>query len=569
MNSSGQGQGRHDEYSDSVAQDAARSTIAVNPITSISSRDLLGAAKAVLAKAVRDPVSVASRGVQFGGDLARIAVGFSDYDPPSRDRRFRDKAWHSNPWFRRVLQAYLAAWHRSEELLNDLGLDGLDESRARFFLGAFLESMSPTNTILGNPEALRKIVDTGGESLVRGLKNAVRDLKDNGGMPSQVDKSQFKVGQNLATTPGSVVFRNEILELIQYSPNTSEVREIPLLVVPPQINKYYVFDLAPEKSFFAYCVSKGIRLFAISWRNPGPENSGWGLDAYVTAMKEAVAAIQAITDVSNVNLMGACSGGITASILTGHLSAKQDSSINSLTLSVCMLSQERADTEMTMFATKPGIELARERSRRKGVLDGRSLSRMFNWMRPNDLIWNYVVNNYLLGNDPPAVDILYWNHDTTCLPAQLHSDFLDQFLTNPLPKSGALTDCGTPIDLQMSKCDKFIVAGQSDHITPWQACYRSTEFLGGEIKFVLSTSGHIQSLINPPGNPKSRFFTNKHLPSDAVEWLEAAEESKGTWWDHWIEWLQSRSGNSIQANELPGSRQFQPICDAPGEYVHG
>jgi len=278
--------------------------------------------------------------------------------------------------------------------------------------------------------------------LVQGLRNAIDDYRNNNATPAQVDKSQFELGKNLATTEGSVVFRNEILELIQYKPTTAKVQQRPLLVVPPQINKFYVFDLSPEKSLFKYLVAQGQQLFAVSWRNPTPQQRDWGLDDYVRSLAEAIEAIQAITSQPTINLMGACSGGITASILTAYVAALGEDTINSLTTLVCVLSQRQGDSELTLFADDDGIEKARRGSQKKGVLDGKELSRVFNWMRPNDLIWNYVVNNYLLGNAPPAFDILYWNNDTTCLPAQLHSDFLDQLQTDPLSRPGGLTVLG-------------------------------------------------------------------------------------------------------------------------------
>ena len=430
------------------------------------------------------------------------------------------------------------------------------------------DSLAPTNNLLTNPAALKKIRATRGGSIVQGMRHAVDDLRHNNAMPSQVDKSEFKVGENLATCKGSVVFRNELLELLQYSPLTSQVHQLPLLVVPPQINKFYVFDLSPEKSMFRHFLSKGIQLFAVSWRNPTAEMRDWGMDDYIGALVEAVQAAREITGQEKLNLMGACSGGITASILAGYLDATGNDAINSMTLLVSVLSQQRGDTEITAFASESGIESARRASRKKGVLDGKELARVFNWMRPNDLIWNYVVNNYLLGNKPPAFDILYWNNDTTCLPAQLHSDFLDQILANPLVTPGDLTVRDTAIDLTSLDCDKYLVAGTTDHITPWHACYRSTQFLEGDIRFILSNSGHIQALVNPPGNPKANFFANEELPASHEDWLAGAEQHAGTWWDDWAEWVSGRSGKKVRARKTLGNRQYPPLEDAPGKYVH-
>jgi len=404
--------------------------------------------------------------------------------------------------------------------------------------------------------------------LVQGLRNAIDDYRNNNATPAQVDKSQFELGKNLATTEGSVVFRNEILELIQYKPTTAKVQQRPLLVVPPQINKFYVFDLSPEESLFKYLVAQGQQLFAVSWRNPTPQQRDWGLDDYVRSLAEAIEAIQAITSQPTINLMGACSGGITASILTAYVAALGEDTINSLTTLVCVLSQRQGDSELTLFADDDGIEKARRGSQKKGVLDGKELSRVFNWMRPNDLIWNYVVNNYLLGNAPPAFDILYWNNDTTCLPAQLHSDFLDQLQTDPLSRPGGLTVLGQALDLTSLDCDKYMVAGVNDHITPWHACYRSTQFMSGNIRFVLSNSGHIQAFVNPPGNAKSSYFLNDKYPAAHDEWLQGAEQKMGTWWDDWAIWLQQRSGRKINARKSLGKKGlFDPMEAAPGTYV--
>ena len=320
---------------------------------------------------------------------------------------------------------------------------------------------------------------------------------------------------------------------------------------------------------FRFILKQGIQLFAVSWRNPTAEQRDWGMNEYIQALTEAVAAIQAITGQPDINLMGACSGGITASILAGFMAAEGASAIHSLTTMVCVLSQQQADSDITLFASRDGIEKARNSSKKKGVLDGTELAKIFNWMRPNDLIWNYVVNNYLLGNKPPAFDILYWNNDTTCLPAKLHSDFLDQLLANPLVTAGALSIMDRPIDLTSLACDKYMVAGVTDHITPWHACYRSSQFMSGDIRFVLSNSGHIQALVNPPGNPRANYFTNDELPESPEQWLEGAEQNTGTWWDDWASWLQERSGRKVSTRKTLGKKgRFEPMEAAPGTYVY-
>jgi len=340
--------------------------------------------------------------------------------------------------------------------------------------------------------------------------------------------------------------------------------------VPPQINKYYASDLTPEKSMFRYILSKGIQLFAISWRNPTKQHANWGLANYVDEIIKASDVIRKITKQKSINISGACSGGITLATMLSVLAARKDKRINSVTFQVCVLDPRTEDSDIGAFVSPRTIEFARQRSKAKGILTGQDLSRTFAWLRPNDLIWNYVINNYLLGEDPPPFDILYWNNDSTNLPAQLHSDYLDMYEKHPMSNPGKVEFMGHKIDMSKVDHDTFIVAGVTDHITPWRAVYRTTQLLGSKnIEFILSSSGHIQSLINPPGNPKARFFTNKALPPTPEEWVQGAGETKGSWWDTWAAWLQERSGEQKAAPKKLGTPTFKPLGPAPGTYVHG
>jgi poly[(R)-3-hydroxyalkanoate] polymerase subunit PhaC len=552
-----------------VMVQATEGVVGLSPLVGARSEDIADAMKTTARQLAKQPLVAAKHSIGYAGKLVDVIAGRSDYSVPKKDRRFVDESWRESGIFSRLLQAYLALGESCSEWVDDLNFDELDERKARFIVDIVTDAVAPTNLLLTNPSALKKAKATSGGSLVQGVRHAIDDYSNNNAMPAQVDKSQFAVGENLATTEGAVVFRNEILELIQYSPSTSKVYKRPLIAIPPQINKFYVFDLSPQKSMFKFLVAQGIQLFAVSWRNPTIEQRHWGLDAYVQALTEAVTAVQTITGTPDLNLMGACSGGMTASILAGYLDASGENAINSLTTLVCVLSQQQDDSDITLFANNSGIENARRSSQKNGVLDGSELAKVFNWMRPNDLIWNYVVNNYLLGNKPPAFDILYWNNDTTCLPAQLHSDFLDQIQANPLVTAGDLTILEKPIDLTSLDCDKYLVAGVNDHITPWPACYRSTQFLGGDIRFVLSNSGHIQALVNPPGNTKSTYFLNDELPVSHDEWLDSADQKKGTWWEDWALWLQQRSGTKINARKNLGKKNaFEPMEAAPGTYVY-
>jgi polyhydroxyalkanoate synthase len=415
---------------------------------------------------------------------------------------------------------------------------------------------------------MKKLVDTGGTSLVHGLENFIGDLVGNGGLPAQVDTRSFAVGKNLATTPGSVVYRTPVMELIQYRPMADEVHKRPLLIAPPQINKFYVFDLASEKSIIQYCLKGNLQAFAISWKNPSPAESRFGIDTYVGALEEAVDAMRDITGSEDVNIWGSCSGGITMSAFLAHLAARGETKVRSATVAVCVLDMAVAQsTTAGMFVTPESIVAAKSASQLAGVVEGRELARMFAWMRPNDLIWNYWVNNYLLGNAPPAFDVLYWNNDTTRLPARLHGDFLDLIDANPYVNAGRIEVRGTPLDMAQVKLDSYVVAGLTDHITPWQGCYDTARLYGGGSTFVLANSGHIQSLLNPPGNPKAVFWSGAASAAGAQAWLEQAAKHSGSWWPHWLAWIKARSGEMTPAPAALGSEQSPPLGAAPGRYV--
>jgi polyhydroxyalkanoate synthase len=437
---------------------------------------------------------------------------------------------------------------------------------ARFVLSLFADTVSPTNTLLGNPAAMKQMYETGGASLVKGLTHMIEDLANNGGLPSQVNMKAFQVGKDLGISPGSVVFKNEMFELIQYKPATQEVYRRPLLLVPPQVNKFYVLDLSPSKSIVRYLVDNGLQVFAMSWRNPTPKQRKWGFEAYDRGILEAIDAVCTITESRDVNIVGSCLGGMTLATLLGHLAALGDRRIDAMTFLVTVLDTSIEST-MGLFATKETIAAAREASRLRGVLEGQEMARVFAWLRPNDLIWNYWVNNYLIGNDPAAFDVLYWNNDTTRLPAKLHGDLLDLYETNAFTHPGSLEVLGTPIDLSKATNDAYIVAGITDHIKPWQGCYATTQLLGGKVKFILSNSGHIQALLNPPGNPKASYFVNDRYPADPDQWLANAQKRAGSWWDNWRDWLEYRSGEKKAAPRGLGSAQYQPGMPAPGTYV--
>jgi polyhydroxyalkanoate synthase len=549
---------------------ATENTVGLNPIVGLAREDLIGAVGVLLRETAGRPVKTLKHVAAFNGEVVRILTGRSELEPAARDKRFADPAWRYNPLYKAGMQYYLAVQKGVAGWMDDVEFDELERARANFVTGMILDSLSPSNTLAGNPSALKRAFDTGGLSLMKGLKNAYDDLTKNDGIVSQVDKRPFKVGENLATSPGQVIHRTEMMELIQYQPQTDEVHQTPLLIIPPQINKAYVNDLSPDKSMIRYLVAHGFQVFLVSWRNPAKEHAAWGLNDYVEALIEATDVIQAVTKSDKVNVSGACSGGITTASLLSRLAAEGDARINAVSLMVCVLDPDASDSEAGALVSAHGIEMARRRSAKKGILEGSSLSRTFAWLRPNDLVWNYVINNYLHGDDPPPFDVLFWNNDSTNLTATLHSDYLRVYEEQPFRNPGKVELAGHKVDLTKVTQDLFVVAGVTDHITPWKACYRVTQLVGSKnVDFVLSQSGHIQALLNPPGNPKSKYFHSQTRPPASIdEWMgSAAEEKAGSWWPFWVEWLAARSGPRKPAPKTLGSRKYKPMEAAPGLYA--
>jgi polyhydroxyalkanoate synthase len=382
-----------------------------------------------------------------------------------------------------------------------------------------------------------------------------------------VEPDAFEVGKTLAVTPGSVVFRSEVLELIQYRPQREQVRQYPLLMVPPVINKYYVLDLAPGRSLAEYLLREGQQVFVISWRNPDARHRDWGLDVYGQAILDAISAIEDISGSSRTNLFATCSGGILAAMTLAHLAeAGGLDRIGALTLAVTVLDQTKAG-QAAAIVDEGTAKAAIAMSAARGYLSGSSLAEVFAWLRPNDLIWNYWVNNYLQGRPPPAFDVLFWNADTTRMAATLHREFVEAALSNSLAIPGAATMLGSPVDLSKITTDSYVIAGVADHISAWQACYRSGALLGGDREFVLSTSGHIASMVNPPGNPKASFRSGPITDQTADQWLKATPAQPGSWWPHYVEWLATRSGSEQDAPDALGGPAWPPLDPAPGTYV--
>lgn len=554
---------------DEIAQNAAQSTTALNPLLGgINRQELLGAVTMMLRSSMTNPVTTARAARKIVSENTQILMGKSKREADKKDRRFKDPAWENNPFYRRGMQSFLATQEHLHDWVSEIKLTELEHARAKFVMGMITDALAPTNTLIGNPAATKRVVDSGGLSLLKGMKNLYDDLTKNGGLPSQVDKRPFKVGENLAVSHGSVVWKNEMLELIQYAPTTERVYKTPILIIPPQINKFYAMDLTPMTSMVQFLLAMEQQTFVISWRNPRKEHRSWGLSDYIDSLVQATEVIRKITRSPKINVSGACSGGITTATFASLLAAAGDKRINALTFMVCVLNPQKEDSDVGQIVSDGSLEIARKMSKARGILKGEDLARIFAWMRPNDLIWNYVVNNYLMGEDPPPYDVLFWNNDTTNLPAQLHSDYLDIALHQPFDHPGTVEVAGHIADLRKVTADAFVVAGLTDHITPWKACYRTPALLGSRnVEFVLSSSGHLQSLINPPGNPKAKYFRSTQIRPTPDEWAAGAEEHNGSWWPRWGSWLKERAGAQKPAPKTVGNEAFPPIYAAPGRYV--
>ena len=519
------------------------------------------------AKLAARPLTVTRRSLGLTRELARIAVGRSELTPTKKDRRFTDPAWSGNPLLRRVVQAYLAAGGTLEQLLDDANLDWREDRRMRFILENVVAAMAPSNAPFLNPAALKAALDTGGQNYVRGGRQLVKDLARKPRIPQMVDPDAFTVGGDLAITDGQVVLRTPVFELIQYAPRTEQVHGVPLLIVPPMINKYYIADLAPGRSMVEHFLDAGLQVFAMSWVNPREDQADLGLDDYAGSVLAAMDALEEITGAEQALLFALCAGGIVTSTVVSHLVATgRADRVAGLTLGVTVLDQRQNGT-IGSLVDAPTAAAAAASSRSQGYLDGRSLAGVFAWLRPDDLVWNYWVNNYLLAKKPPAFDVLFWNADTTRMPAGLHGDFLRLAIDNALVTPGGATVLGTPVDLSKVEVDTYNLAGIADHICPWENVYRSGRLFGAKPRFVLSTSGHIAALVNPPGNPKSTFQVAEECPEDPEQWLAAATTHKGSWWPDFTAWATARAGGKQDAPAELGSAAHPPIVKAPGTYV--
>ncbi len=526
---------------------------------------------------VAKPGAALRRSTSLAVESTRIALGLSDIDLTA-DRRFRHEKYESNPILRRMGQQYLA-WRESVHgYIDDLQLETGAERQSHFLADLITETLAPTNTLAGNPGAVQEAIETKGRSLQQGFQNWLNDQVSNGGMPSMVDTEPFTIGETIAATPGEVIFRSEVLELIRYTPTTAKVHKRPIVIVPPQINKYYILDLAPGRSVVEALVAEGQQVFMVSWRNVTAEQRHWDMGHYVSSLLEAIDVARDLTKQDTVNLLGVCAGGITMSALMGYLAAIGEEKVNSLSYLVTGLDWGQP----TLLASMVGGDNASavvQRSQAAGMLSGRDLSQLFAFLRPNDLVWNYWVNNYLMGKKPPAFDVLAWNVDATNMPAGLHADFMAIAAQNTLAEPGAFEVLGERIDLGEIAVDAYVVGGETDHITPWETCLSTVDMLGGDTRFVLCKSGHVQTIVCPPENPKAKYMAvdgaTDGSGADEVEgpitpdsWLDAATEHNGSWWTDWFQWLGERSDGLVNAPKRLDSKRHPTLGAAPGTYVH-
>jgi polyhydroxyalkanoate synthase len=524
----------------------------------------------------RDPMAWSSVAMRLGADLgmagfatALRAMGIpaaGRVEAPRRDRRFKDPAWSDQPWWFGVQQSYLL-WSRAAfELVDAAQLDGPDKMKAEFAVRSIVDALAPTNVLAGNPTALRRARETGGASLIAGFTNMANDLLTNGGRPRQVDASGFNVGENLAATPGKVVYRNDLMELIQYAPQTETTYEVPLLLSPPWINKYYVMDLAPGRSFAEWAVQHGHTVFAISYRNPDASLRDVALDDYLLhGPHTAIDVIGQITGSPQVNIVGLCLGGTLTTMLLAHLAHEGENRVRSATLLNTLVDFSEPGM-LGSFTDARSVRRLAKRMADTGVLDGRDMGMTFDLLRANDLIWNYVSSSWQMGEQPPAFDILAWNADATRMPAAMHSFYLRHCYGDNELARGEMELAGTPLHVDQVTAEMYLLAAQEDHIVPWTSAYKSTQLFGGDVRFVLSSSGHVAGIVNPP-NPKARHWTNPETPADPQAWLAGAEEHSGSWWHDWADWIAERAGARREPPPLGGA-EYPPLEEAPGTYVH-
>ncbi|NMH99171.1 PHA/PHB synthase family protein [Pseudonocardia acidicola] len=528
-----------------------------------------------LQSSLTSPTVLARAALQLATDLARIPVAVTsqwlgrDVELPvpvdPKDRRFSDPAWTGNPVFRSMRLSYLAACRFARDVVGSAALEADTARKAAMALDLLLDAVAPTNFLPSNPAALKRAFDTLGVSLARGAQHFVDDLMHNDGRPRQVDTSGFEVGRNLAVTPSKVVYRNDLMELLQYEPQTEKVHAAPLLCSPPWINKYYVMDLAPGRSFIEWAVQHGRTVFAISYKNPSKDMSGTTMDDYlVYGPQTALDVISDITGAQTIDIVGLCLGGALTAITAAYLTQAGDGRIGALTLLNTMLDYAEPGA-LGAFTDQRTVDRLERKMRKEGTLEGRTMAGTFDVLRANDLIFNYVVSNWLMGQDPPKFDILAWNADSTRMPAAMHAFYLRNFYIRNKLADGTLEIAGKVIDLSVIKSPTYVVSAINDHIVPWESAYKTTGLLSGPVRFVLSSGGHIAGIVNPPG-PKVWHLLAEDTPASAAQWHAAASRRGGSWWEDWAAWSAEHSGPLGEPPPI-GSRVHPVLGEGPGDYV--
>jgi polyhydroxyalkanoate synthase len=544
-------------------------------VTGLDPASLGDALRAVMADAISDPARVTQWMAAYLQEqqqsgmrwLQSFALGGAPSSAPS-DKRFADPAWQGNAVLAGLLEEYLTRTRAAMELVDGSRLPEATKRKARFAMQMLSDAFSPSNVPWLNPAVVKEAMNTGGASVLRGMQNFMDDLQHNNGMPRQVDTSSFKLGINLAATPGRIVFRNELIELVAYEPQSARTHAIPLLCSPPWINKYYIMDLSPGRSFVEWAVRHGHQTFMISYRNPDASMRGYLMDDYLQkGLLAALDRIEHITGSPATNVAALCLGGTLALVLLAYLAARGEGGrVNSATLTNSLIDFSEPG-DLGVFTDETTITRLERRMNERGYLDSSEMAGTFDWMRANDLIWSYVVNNWFMGKTPPAFDILAWNSDATRMPAAMHSQYLRTcYLHNLIAKPDEFVICGTPIDLGRIRTPLYVLGAEADHIAPWRSTYRAINLTGSDDPhYTLTNSGHVAGIVNPPGNPKSQHWTadRARREESAVEWRAAAQRVEGSWWNDWAVWIEARSGPLGTPCDLP---EGDP---APGRYVRG
>ena len=482
------------------------------------------------------------------------------------DKRFKDDAWHDQPYYELLRQSYLLGSKQLHDFVDGAQVDARTKLQLRFYARQFIDAMSPANFPATNPEVIRKAIETRSASLTDGMKNLIDDIQK--GRITRVDETAFEVGRNLAVTPGTVVFENELIQLIQYAPHGSEVEKTPLLFVPPCINKYYLLDLGAGNSLVEYAVAQGHQVFLISWRSAVPETGHLKWDDYLEmGPLKAIDVVREITGEERIHSLGFCVGGTILSCAAAVLAAKQQDKLATITLLTTML--DFSDTgEIGLLIDAASVAMREATIGKGGILPGKELAFTFGTLRANDLIWRYVVDSYLKGATPDAFDLLYWDSDSVSLPGPMYCWYTrNTYLENNIKDPGKTTQCGVSIDLSKVIVPVYLLASREDHIVPWKSAFRSKDLIGGEARFVLAASGHVAGVINPPARNKRSHWLNNNLESDSQGWYDAAQEQPGSWWPDWDAWMKRHSTGTIPAPTQPGNSQYPMIEPAPGRYV--